>query len=307
MFKMDIRSFFVRCLMDKRHTIGKTNKSREALVVRLLNDTLVEDTEITEVGLTPSVVRSLRNQMLEVIPFATSVDLKGEMNRHHDFDITCAQRGHVEMKITSKTPSSLEVLTWTPWVDTVQFLQGQLKSALGTRILGDCGEPMFRAWYDSVVSQEAPDVTYDAYKKIAHSISVQGNFDPAAKTFIQSLRTNKSLQESLQSKWLDFETSWLSTHELNHAELESVVREVIEDKDWWLCISPKSAQWIEGFQVKGLTFAGRKSKKFGGTTFLYTLSLQKKSGGDVKEVPMEFKFHWKNGGQAVQNLNYLLI
>lgn len=294
-------------MSDKRHTIGNKTKQRENLVVRILNGSVVPDSEIAALELNTVVIRNLREQMLLAIPSATTVSLKGKMNQHYDFDVTCAGRGHVEMKITSTKPSDLTTLQWMPWVDTVQFLQGQLKSATGTRILGDCGEMMFKAWYDRVIAREAPDVSYEAYKKIAHAMGTKGKYDAAAVAYINSLRTDKTRQADLQAKWLEFETAWLSEHTLNHAELESTVRATIEDKDWWLCISGSAAHWIEGFNVRSVSFIGRKAKKCGGTTFLYTLCLQKKSGGECKDVSMEFKFHWKNGGQAVQNLNYLLL
>lgn len=307
---VDTRLFFQRASpprADKRHTIGRLTTRREALVVRLLNGTSVEDREILDVDLSVPVLRDIRQQMLAHIPSASSVSPKGGLDAHYDFNVSCASRGHTELKITTGKPSPPTVLQWTPWKDTVQFLQGQLKSANGTRFLGDCGEPMFRAWFDTVIAHEAPTVEYEDYKKIALAMNIHGKYETNALTFLKALRTTPDLQQRLHGKWLEFETQWLSTHTLDHEKLEMLVRQILEDKDWWLCVSPTSAQWVEGFRVNSLTFVGAIPKRMGGVKFLYTLTLQKKSGGECVDVPMEFKFHWKNGGQAVQNLNYMLL
>jgi hypothetical protein len=67
--------------------------------------------------------------------------------------------------------------------------------------------------------------------------------------------------------------------------------------------------WIEGFVVRGLTpiGGGVKPKPHGGVVFQYSVALQKKSGGEIRHVPIEYKLYWKNGGQAVQNLNFLVV
>jgi len=54
-----------------------------------------------------------------------------------------------------------------------------------------------------------------------------------------------------------------------------------------------------------LDYNGHRPKPQGGVSFHYTLTLQR--GTETKKVPMECKFHWKNGGQAVQNLNFMLL
>ena len=56
------------------------------------------------------------------------------------------------------------------------------------------------------------------------------------------------------------------------------------------------------FDVRNLS-----KKRNGGYVYDYTVGLQKKSGGEVRESAIQFKFTWKNGGQAVQNLNFLVV
>jgi hypothetical protein len=119
------------------------------------------------------------------------------------------------------------------------------------------------------------------------------------------LRSNAEAHEALHKEWLAFETEWLSTHTMNHEPLLEVVKEIIEAKDAWICISKKGPQWIDGLKVVGLRFEGARPKPKGGMSFHYTLTLMRATL--TKEVPMECKFHWKNGGQAVQNLNFMLL
>ena len=104
-----------------------------------------------------------------------------------------------------------------------------------------------------------------------------------------------------------FEETYLEKNPLDHKALELYIKDRIEQKDNWICINKAGAHWIEGFNVKGLKYNGTVAKPKGGKMFSYTLSLQKKSGTEVKDVPILFKLHWKNGGQAVQNLNFLLV
>jgi hypothetical protein len=64
---------------------------------------------------------------------------------------------------------------------------------------------------------------------------------------------------------------------------------------------------VGGFTVPAVTFEGCEKKRDGGCIFHYSITLQKKSGGPTKKVPIAFKLYWKNGGQAVQNLNFMVV
>ena len=137
------------------------------------------------------------------------------------------------------------------------------------------------------------------------TINMVGKQEEAAVAFINALRAQKTLQKELQALWLDFEVRWLSTHSLDDAGLEGVIREIIESKDAWICIAKNQVQWVDGLRVIRLESFGVAPKRKGGMLFRYQLTLQ--SGSETKTVPIECKFHWKNGGQAVQNINFLLL
>jgi hypothetical protein len=216
-----------------------------------------------------------------------------------------------ELKVTKGKASPLEELSWQPWLDTVQFLQGQHKARIIQRFIGECGYQMLEAWYNLVVqpfSLSIPgtgDMTYAGYSKAMFSIGMAGRQEVAAVAFIRALRENIALKEDLHRRWLEFETTWLTSHTMNHEELLKVLREIIEQKDYWICVSRNRIDLIKGFKVDTLTFLGARPKPRGGMSFHYTLRLLR--DGQARDVPLECKFHWKNGGQAVQNLNIMML
>jgi len=245
-------------------------------------------------------------------PEARNTRVIGGLGKHYDLDTeNGGKRLHTELKVTQRDPSPLEQLSWRPWQDTVQFLQGQLKSSLGKRFLGDCGDLMVRVWFDEIVKPfsaavpAAAEMTCAGYEKAMSTIGMKGKQEAAAVAFINALRADGTLQKQLQEKWLAFETSWFSSHTPDHAGLKEVVKEVLEAKDAWICVSKLGPQLIGGLKVVNLRFSATLPKPKGGMSFHYILTLAR--DGETKEVPMECKFHWKNGGQAVQNLNFMLL
>lgn len=295
--------------VDGRHVIGKLNSGREAIIARVLNgDNLTnEELRMGKFPMPNNAVRELRNQLIHLEPTTRGARRAGRMGDHFDVDVATDGRCHVEIKIANKNGSSPEILKWQPYKDTVQFLQGQLKSANAARFLGDCGEPMFRAWYKEYVAPIAPGTTYEGYTKAVFTIGMKGVQEPASVELITRLREDSAFQKDLQKKWLEFEEKWVGTHEMNHPQFETVIREVIEGKDWWICMSKTQIIWVRGFNVKSVTYAGRGNKRDGGMLYKYTMKLQNKDSGEEKDVPIVLKFHWKNGGQAVQNLNIMVL
>ena len=295
-------------MMDARHTASATTKVRENAVAHLFNSA---DADLTVFPCSADTLRDFSSIIKAKLPTASKTAVIGGLGKHYDLETTTASGPfRCELKVTSGNPSSLEVLQWRPWQDTVQFLQGQLKSKVGQRFLGDCGDPMVRAWYTNHVEpfaifQGAAPMTYAGYEKAMSTIGMKGKQEAAAVAFINMLRSNAEAHEALHKEWLAFETEWLSTHTMNHEGLLEVVKEINEAKDAWICISKKGPQWIDGLKVVGLRFEGARPKPKGGMSFHYTLTLMR--GTLTKEVPMECKFHWKNGGQAVQNLNFMLL
>lgn len=299
-------------MMDPRRIASATTKVRERLTVALFNGQIQPDTDLSSFPC-PQVFRDFTATIQSKVPNRTITRLAGGLGNHYDLtvhsDSEPIKKG--ELKVTAGNPSSLDILNWCPWKDTVQFLQAQVKARIAKKFLGDCGEQMLVAWFEQVVrpfSSKVPaalGMTCAGYLKAMSTIGMRGRQEESAKAFITALRSNEALQKELHAAWLTFESQWLSSHTMDHEGLLTVLKDVLEVKDFWICASKTQVLWIDGFKVLGLNFVGAKPKPKGGHSFHYIMTLQR--GADTKEVPLECKFHWKNGGQAVQNLNVMLL
>ena len=293
--------------MDARHIASVTTKVRETLMAALLNGT-AEPAALAAFPCPAATLTAFPAIFKQKYPSATSSRVIGGLGKHYDLETVNGLTPtpiHSELKVTMGNPSPLEQLSWRPWQDTVQFLQGQLKSKIGKRFLGDCGEPMVRAWFEKRIQPAYPTMTFKGYEKAMSTIGMKGKQEAAAVDFINSLRADAELKTLFHAYWLAFEADWLSEHQMDHAALKEVVKDIIEAKDAWICVSKTAVNLIEGLKVADLKYVGAKEKPRGGMSFHYTIVLTR--GGETKEVPMECKFHWKNGGQAVQNLNFMLL
>ena len=296
---------------DGRHNSGAIAKKREMELVRIMNHG-VDDNLAGIFPCSPSNMREFLTTIREMCTGFRQAVHAGGLQGHHDIEIqTDAKNIRVELKVNKKKSSHVDVLRWTPWVDTVQFLQGQLKSKIGHRFLDSCGETMIDTWFMEVVqpfSTKVPaanGMTVAGYKKAMWTIKMKGSQEEAAKAFIAALRTDEALQQEIHTLWLDFEVRWFSSHQPDVKGLEEVVRDILESKDAWICVSKNQVQWVEGLKVIHLEYTGTAPKRDGGMLFTYNLTLQ--SGDETKIVPIECKFHWKNGGQGVQNINFMLV
>ena len=286
----------------------KDSSNREASLVRLFNGAELSDEEYGYFSCPREALNALR------VNANGSVEAKviGGLNKHYDFTVGDI-RGELKHSATKTTGAA--ALQWQPWLDGVQFLQGQTKSKEALNFMGDCGPALWSAWYEQEVapfaSVEVPaaeGLTADSYFKVASGMNVTEKqaATPAGK-FILALRADKAMAECLRLRWLAFEERWMPEHLLNHAALETRIRRIIEEKDVWVAINKSGAHWIEGFRVLSLGYDGCVPKAEGGRVFKYLLNLQKKSGGEIRSIPIVFKLYWKNGGQAVQNLNFMII
>lgn len=286
----------------------KDSSNREASLVRLFNGAELSDEEYGYFSCSREALNALRANA------NGSVEAKviGGLNKHYDF-VVGDVKGELKHSVSSKT--GVDSLQWRPWQDGVQFLQGQTKSKEALLFMGECGPALWSAWYEQEVvpfaSMEVPaaaGMTADSYFKVASGMNVTEKqaVTPAGK-FILALRADKAMAERLRLRWLSFEERWMPEHLLNHVALEARIRKIIEEKDVWVAINKSGAHWIEGFRVINLAYEGCVPKAEGGRVFKYHLNLQKKSGGEVRTLPIVFKLYWKNGGQAVQNLNFMII
>jgi hypothetical protein len=286
-------------------TATRDSTTREQALVRLFNGFTV-DTSCFACG---DTIRTVMPADL------ISATLVGGLGAHHDFVALVGSRelkGELKHSLTAKTKR--EALEWRPWKDAVQFVQGQTKSKKAAIFAPDYGTPLWTAWFDGYVKPfvaasvpSATGLTLDGYVACASAMSCPSKAELASEELIMALRSDKVLQEAMRLEWLRFETNYMPAHPLDHKAFEAHVKEVLEEKDVWVCVNKAGAHWIEGFHVLGLVYDGPKAKREGGIVFAYTLSVQKKSGGIIKQIPIEFKLYWKNGGQAVQNLNFLVL
>ena len=291
----------------------KDSSNREASLVRLFNGAELTDEEYGYFSCPREALNALRaNANSSFSDSVARAKVIGGLNKHYDFMVGDV-RGELKHSATKTTGAA--ALQWQPWLDGVQFLQGQTKSKEALNFMGDCGPALWSAWYEQEVapfaSAEVPaaeGMTADSYFKVASGMSVTEKqaATPAGK-FILTLRLDKAMAERLRLRWLAFEERWMPEHLLNHAALETRIRHIIEEKDVWVAINKSGAHWIEGFRVLSLGYDGCVPKAEGGRVFKYHINLQKKSGGEIRSVPIVFKLYWKNGGQAVQNLNFMII
>ena len=287
--------------MSLKATATKDSTSREQTLVHLFNG-IAADTSCFASG---DAVRA-------IVPKPTSVALLvGGLGKHHDFVVN-GLRGELKHSVSARTKR--EELEWRPWKDGVQFIQGQTKSKKALVFAPDYGLPLWTAWFEGhvrpfVVARvpTASAITLDGYVACASAMSCPAKAEAASKELMRVLREDKVIQTALQTEWLRFEEAYLPTHPLIHGLFEDHIRDVLEEKDVWVCINKGGAHWIEGFVVRGVSYGGVKPKPHGGVVFQYSVALQKKSGGEIRHVPVEYKLYWKNGGQAVQNLNFLVV
>lgn len=292
-------------MTDQRKQATALNTTREQNVHDILSGTC-ED------------VGGLRAQMLSHIPGVVSVKKEGGLGKHYDYTLILDDGSSKTLELkTSQGNWKAEDLTWKPWGPAVQFLQGQVKSKLAESFVGSCGVYMLQAFFQGVVVGfvekeealgEACGMTWEGYRQGATGMKVEDvKADEKARAFFRILRSDSALAERLRLAWIAFEESYLGPHHLDHEAFAKVVKEVIEAKDWWLCRVKNGDSWIEGFQVLGVKYKGVERKRDGGHLFQYIMILRKKSGGAPKVVPITWKLYWKNGGQAVQNLNFLVL
>ena len=301
-------------MSDKKVRATVRTKEREEALQNYLNEGFLLKEEADKFACTEQDLANLYQEIYANLPTLSKVTLLGGLGNHKDLAFhTAGEKEYAELKTCEKKVNP-ERLVWQPWEGAVQFCQAPILSKRKSLFLGDCGRPMIAAWFETHVCpfmrEHLPSLTIptcEDYSKIAMTMGGHKKNTPAAK-LIQHLRAFETDQEALQARWLLFENEWFATHQPNLSAFEEVLKEILEQKDWWININKNGAFLIEGFLVKGLTYVGTAKKKEGGTVFRYRMALQKKkSGGEVKEVPFVLKFYWKNGGQAVQNLNLLMV
>jgi hypothetical protein len=290
---------------------------REQVLVNLLNGVMGLDLSCF------SCDRSAMEALRAFVPAGATAALVGGLGQHYDFELkgggggggdgsgSGTIRGELKHSVTKKTPR--DVLAWQPWKDGVQFLQGQTKSKAAATFMPAYGRPLWDAWFETRVKPFAAEhvpaaagMTAEGYFRCASGMTYTGG-EEATVTLLKTLRANKEAHAILHRAWLQFEEAWMRDHPLDLKALEAHVRTVIEAKDVWVCVNRAGAHWIEGFRVLGLTSQGLKAKRDGGSSFHYALTLQPRSGGASRDVPIELKLHWKNGGQAIQNLNFMIV
>jgi hypothetical protein len=292
----------------------KLTATREKVLVSLLNGEALEAGALDCFKCGSDAMTEFCTRVRACYPGFQSALMVGGLGKHHDGVLVLEGGAQVryELKHCDKKVAP-EALEWSPWEGGVQFAQSQFKAKKAAAFLDGVG--MYRAWFDErVVAFLArhPElavgaVSFADYYKQSSSMTGHNGMTPAAK-LLQALRGSGALQRELQDEWLRFEESWMPANGLNAVAFEAYVRAIIEEKDVWFNISQSGAAFIEGFRVLSVAFKEVAKKRDGGCVYVYTMRLAKKSNEAVfQDVPIQFKFTWKNGGQAIQNLNFLLV
>jgi hypothetical protein len=290
----------------KKAQATKLTDSREILLPRVLNGE--EGLTLDSFACAPEALTNLRTALGPV----RDCKKVGGMGKHYDGTFERVSDGRLvryELKHCEKKISP-EHLTWCPWEGAVQFVQSQYKSKEAKKFLDADG--LYSAWFTDHVGpfltrHGLPALTLADYQKASSSMDAHKKGTTGAAGFLRLLRATPALQAELQAEWLRFEETWMPAHLLDHEAFFKFIKAVLEEKDVWIAINKSGAFAIEGFLVTGLRYEGVKAKPHGGVVFEYTMKLQKKSGGEERESRIQFKFTWKNGGQAIQNLNFLVV
>lgn len=306
--------------IDERTIAVFLNETRESIIFNILNNIAVED-EILSKNFTapPAIIRSLTTIIREKIN-PVKIIRKGGLKEKYDY-LAIDSKGvehHIELKCAKEGLSDSEAakIASRPWLKTAQFGQGQLRGP-DNRYLGKCGQIMMSKWFSQVIEpfiaeNEAllPDdckmMTEDEYMKAMYDIDTKwkGDKTPGC-AFINALRDNTTLKSKLAIKWRNFQNIYLQTFKPDDEDILEIVKKRIDIKDWWICITKNSAQLIEGFVVDEVKFVRSKLNK--SRVHIYEMVMRGKHTNTITQVPLELRFNWKNGGQAVQNINFQLM
>ena len=311
-------------MTDKRTIANTLNEDREALMLSVLTGKAVDATALNAAfpagaSKLANLYTLLRTKLGEDI----TIERKGGLGAHWDFTATTSAgvSHRIELKCSDKKLSKKELaaLPTQPWLIAVQFLQGQLKSAVGRRFLADCGDMMMSMWFSERITEfckthaaslpaSCATMTEAEYITAMYDINAKTK---AQKTpgyaFINTLRDNKDLATAIKTEWKSFQDTYLSTHQPKAEDILAVVKEIIEVKDWWICTTKSDVFLIQGLAVETVSF--KESKFLKDTRILmYEMTVRSKGAAldTAVKVPLELRFHWKNGGQGVQNINFLL-
>lgn len=227
--------------------------------------------------------------------------LVGGLGNNYDMEIiTDAGKLGVEIKCSEGKTIVSDV---SPWKGGVQILQGKFLGRMGSKIWNS--DDLYGRWFNDYVCPfvrewcpEFSEIQYDDYKYITNSMDRQRKYTTLASGLVNKLRTDKSLQYTLHRRYLEFEEKILGAAPPGDSLLEEL-KQRIDQKNYWININATGAQLIKGFTIQGLENVRCIKRANGGIVYNFEVCL-------VREI-MELRFNWKNGGQGVQNLNFMIV
>jgi hypothetical protein len=306
---------------NKRYQANELNEGREEVLCRLLKGESV-DAELPKHFTAPlETLHKIPAALQTLYGPLEAIHREGGLGKHRDYQATTATHADIgiELKCSTKKLSAKDTkeLTYRPWLIAVQFLQGQLKSALGKRFLGACGDTMVSKWFQERIVPfvaKHSDVLPTECLTMTEAVYMTAMYDMNAKKtpnkssgykFIEALRTHTTLAEDIKKEWKQFQNLYLQTSHPDPNDLFEVVKEAMDAKDVWICVTKDNAYVIEGIRVTAVRF--KQDKMYRDTRVLqYEMDVHKISSEDTHTIPIELRFHWKNGGQGIQNINFLL-
>jgi hypothetical protein len=301
--------------VDKRTRASALNEEREDIIAHVISGRAISVGRIRAAFKTPiGVLMCLHGALREHVGPIAAVERVGGLGAHYDFLVTniIGTQLRVELKCCDE---DMDFDALRPWAGAVQFRQGQIGSEDGRRLLGDCGEPMVRAWFEGVVRPfcekwmpELTDMTlaeyWDGMKRMGDAVAAGAVAGKRGFVFQQRLRERPDAAAAIGEAWATFQDEYLSAHQPDCEVLRADVAAMFAEKDVWICVSNTHAKVFSGVAVDGLVFEGsvmgRKCR-----VLRYTMRMRSLGTGDVRDVPLELRFNWKNGGQGVGNLNFM--
>lgn len=304
--------------IDERHIANANNDAVETVVYRHLKKEDVSD-EITSNVIPCGANKfkdAINNFHKEYPELSRTVEHLGGLNSSKDYTFKNKEKNlNIETKKTKKIINN-EIIKKTPWIYYCEFLQGQLKNKEFQKFLKDYSEEkIIKSYYEKVIipykikNKIDGDIDFKNYLKTLYVMGAVNKEKMLNDTNIlvgaRNLMKHILKMKNMTTLWKNFQNEYMKTHRLDDIEFEKAIKERLLNKDIWICIGKNDTYIVEGPQCISLKF---KEIKIGKTTnvLLYDLELKKPSDNLSYLVKMEFRLHWKNGGQGVGNPNFML-
>ena len=262
----------------------------------------------------PSKLSDLKYQIVSIDGFI-KCQKAGGLGKNYDMEIV-TQDGvkQVEIKCSNMPQSDVSK---QPWKGGVQILQGQIMAALTKGFLDS--EKFYKTWFKDYLLPFLKDkikdfskLDYADYRDISCSIDKHTKKKTLACDLINLLRQDSKICTELQKEWFRFEAAQLNFFKPDKQKLLTELNLKIKQKEMWININALTAELITGFEISSIEDLDVLDKPKGGAMYRFKMVINvlggaQDGGAPAYKVTTDMRFNWKNGGQPVQNLNFMIV